>query len=141
MEYVLPNGYRGEFEMVETGGDPLPIEDGVEVCHIPANGSLHVDTLASFRGYHSESARYASGSTLPIRPTSDPERAPNEVCVYVLGSTQSRILYFVGTHSEMLARVTNPSAQTKAEEFWSGGAVEYRPTVTNNQQQATNSGR
>jgi hypothetical protein len=139
IEYVLPDGYRGEFEIVESkDGDPLPIENGAEVCHIPASGTLHIDTLESFRNYHRESARYVSGFALPIRMTDEAERAPNEVCVYTLYGEHSRIMYFVGTHSEMLARVRNPPAQTKAEELLSGGALRYRPTVTNNQQQATN---
>jgi len=132
VDYVLPDGYRGEFEIIQAkDGGRLPIENGAEVCQIPTNGLLKVDSLEAFRRWHTESARYASGGGLELKLTSDAPRVPDEVCVYRLGSSHSKTRFFVGTHSDMLAHIASPTAQTKAEEYWSGGALKYRP-VTNN---------
>ncbi len=136
VEYFLPDDYRGEFVIIENKhAAPLPIENGAEICRIPTNGVLHAERLTNFRRWHAVGARYFSGHSIPVRFTSDPEVAPNEVCVYELGDAGSRLEFFVGTHSEMMDRVRHPPAQTEAEEFWSGGALKYR-RVTNNLQQS-----
>lgn len=132
VEYVLPDGYRGEVEIVQDEhGAPLPIERGVAVCYIPTDGVLEIDTLNAFRRWHRETARYSSGQMIPLKETSDTTIAPSKVVLYNLGRSATTIRFFVGTRSEMLENVRNPRAPNAVVEFLSGGALEYR-AVSNN---------
>lgn len=71
-EIVVPDGYHGTFWIV---GDPaahdIPLVDGRFTEFIPADGVLRVRSFAAFERWHAASARYRSGTPLPVAHPGD----------------------------------------------------------------------
>jgi hypothetical protein len=126
VRFEVPSGFRGAVQIVEArGGENVLRANGEYVYHIPTNGVLHVARALGLRAWHVERAFFSSGQQLPVEQTSEPERLPGEVVFYSLGTTQSRFMFFVGTHSEMLTHVKNLATTTEAARFWSGGSTTH----------------
>lgn len=110
VKFILPDGYRGGFEIVQTTeGEPLPIEGGALICRIPASGVLQTDTLADFGRYHTETAQYASGRPLAIRPRNDHMAVTDEVALFNIGNSRTRMRFFLGTRSELVEFMKMPA--------------------------------
>src|SRR5262245_21524687 len=65
---ILPNGFRGEFQVVKDatqGADPVE-RNGEGVFEIPPSGVLIVKDDRPFYRWHSERARYANGQPVAV---------------------------------------------------------------------------
>jgi hypothetical protein len=106
---VIPNGYRGPVKLIidrEQGKD-VPLSDGRYTYQIPEGGTLVIKDDSPFRRWHSMSATYANGKTIPI--DDEDSLPPDAVTLHSLGSgvtTQNGkkeefIEDFVGTKAEL----------------------------------------
>ncbi len=121
VRFVVPDGFRGPVQILETGGGRSIVLEGSEyVYRIPSNGILQVAKAVGFAEWHAEHASFSSGEPLRVGQTSDPEEFAGEVVFYSLGSTHTRFRFFVGTHSEMVKYVRNAPPESEAARFWAG---------------------
>jgi hypothetical protein len=74
VEIIVPTGFTGPVWVVEDpqGGIPIPKVGGCYRVEIPESGILKVSSTAPFRRWHSESARYADGTTLARADEAEP---------------------------------------------------------------------
>ena len=102
---VVPVGHRGPVTLIINWqhGVDIPLKDGKYIYHVPESGKLLIKDGSPFRLWHSMTAKYSDGKSIPI----DYERdLPNDtVTLHSFGSGSTtlgdkRDDYFVGTNSE-----------------------------------------
>lgn len=104
VQYILPDGYRGVFKLMEDqqAGVKLERQDHRYTVHIPKNGILSVKSLKPLRNWHAVSAAYESGKLIPVAP-SDQMTAKTVALYTYIHSTDRVYRFFVGTQADELA--------------------------------------
>jgi len=106
VKYILPNGFTGYFRIVEdnTSEVTIKLESGAYVYRIPSSGVLVINELPGKDYYHSFSAQYVNGQTIPLGV--DDRTAPSTLAYYSLSSISTSSSqkrehwYLVGTKKE-----------------------------------------
>ena len=109
VHFIVPDGFRGRIDIVldTKYGSQIKTQDGRNTYVIPASGTLRVHSFRSLQRWHTTTAAYASGMTLPVIGTAGTN---NTVAFFELGasatsgsngadSTES-VVCFVGTIPE-----------------------------------------
>jgi hypothetical protein len=74
--FVLPDGYRGAFYVMEDPRSPTVLrpEGNRFTIRIPSKGVLKVKSMMPISGFHRESAQYAGGGTILSLPNNPPDQ-------------------------------------------------------------------
>ncbi len=115
VEIIVPTGFTGPIWIVEDAqkGKPIPLVGGRYRVEVPEGGVLTVSSTDLFQQWHSESARFADGTTIPVK--SDP---PDDAVVlrgggYTQLSRDGRefrfLAYYVGTKEAAKPFLEEPS--------------------------------
>lgn len=118
VHFVLPTGFRGGFKLVldQVDGTDVSVQQGRITFKIPESGILRIRSFGFSEHWHTESAAFADGSTIPDQF----QVGPNQLAMRAAkgcGPTRG-IWYFVGSHKEWqdalslfelpIGRVENP---------------------------------
>ena len=68
VHFIVPDGFRGRIDIfLDTKqGAPVELKEGRYTLIIPASGVLRVQSFLPFDRWHTATAVYASGTTLPV---------------------------------------------------------------------------
>src|SRR5687768_7802659 len=68
VHFIVPDGFRGRIDIVLDAkqGSRIETHDGTYVLIIPASGTLRVRSLQSLDRWHTATAAYVSGTSLPV---------------------------------------------------------------------------
>lgn len=68
VHFVVPDGFRGRIDIVldTKHGSRMEAQDGRYTFIIPASGTFRVQSLQPLEKWHSTTAAYVSGTTLPV---------------------------------------------------------------------------
>jgi len=85
--FVLPDGYRGAFQLVLDNKEGVGIvtKDGQYVYEIPVSGVLKVKSFKPFEGLHKEIAVYKNGESIL---TDDTTLSPSTIALRSLGTSR-----------------------------------------------------
>src|SRR5262249_9604745 len=102
----------------------LRYKDGCYTCIIPENGILHVKGKGPFYRWHSTTATFASGNSIP----EGTERLSEDVVAFWHGGSRpGGLLYdFIGTKAELAAF----RKEIERDEIRSGGVVEKEQNIS-----------
>jgi hypothetical protein len=103
IHYVFPNGYRGAFIIYTNRADGVELNciRNKYVCVIPQSGTLQVKGSGPFYNWHTTTAAFADGTTMPHGYYYDQKLPPNVVAFWDGGARPDGMLYdFIGTPSE-----------------------------------------
>jgi hypothetical protein len=112
VHFVVPDGFRGRIDIVRDTkhGSQIELQDGRYTIVVPASGTLRVRSFRSLQRWHTTTAAYASGMTLPVTGTAGTN---TDIGFFELGSSAASssngarspesVVCFVGTLSEARA--------------------------------------
>jgi hypothetical protein len=106
---VVPEGYKGPVKLVldRKRGVDVPLEDGKYTYHVPRSGTLLIKDDSPFLRWHSTTAMYANGKSIPIdfEGTLPPDAVSYSIGGYAVttrgGKEEHYMEGFVGTKNEL----------------------------------------
>ena len=100
-EFILPDGYKGVFKIVEdkTAGQPVKPVDGLVKITVPSNGIVMVKSTHTLQEWHKAVAVYKSGGILPFGVGALPD-AESVAFFSLWTEANGTIYYLIGTKAE-----------------------------------------